>query len=196
MKAKKTNTIAVIILVILLVGCGGLRYSETSPEAAHFHPKTIAVLPADATLFPETGGIVDRVFVEVLTERKWFTMVNGGQNIAAQLNKDERFRNMLSQYLAKRANVSFSDPQLSKEIGGFTKTEAFLIPHIDYWNYTTENDKKLAKAGISIAMVEASTGKTIWKATHSIAKEYLVFKPDISRIAKDLIYEMTAMMPH
>lgn len=196
MRSKKTNSVAIILLVLMLAGCGGLRYSEISPDAANFHPKTIAVLPADVTIFPETEGIVDRLFVEVLTERKWFTTINGGQKIAEQLSKDESFRNTLREYLAKRANVNFSDPGLSREIGFFTKAEAFLLPRVDYWNYTTENDKKQAKAGISIAMVEAKTGKTIWNATHSIAKEYLVFKPDISKVAKDLIYEMTAMMPH
>jgi hypothetical protein len=196
MRSKKTYNIAIIFLVLLLAGCGGLRYSEVSPDAANFHPKTIAVLPADVTIFPETEGIVDRLFVEVLNERKWFTTINGGQEIVELLGKDEIFRNAVTEYLAKRANVSFSDPELSRKIGSFTKSEAFLIPHVDYWNYTTEGDKKVAKAGISITMVEAATGKTVWNATHSIAKEYLVFKPDISKIAKDLIYEMIAMMPH
>ena len=196
MRSKKSNRIAIIVLILILAGCGGLRYSEISPDAANFHPKTIAVLPADVTLFPETEGVVDRLFVEVLTERKWFTTINGGQQIAEQLSSDESFRNAVEEYLAKRANVSFSDPELSRRIGVFAKAEAFLLPHVDYWNYTTEDDNKLAKAGISITMIEAATGKTVWNASHSIAKEYLVFKPDISKVAKDLIYEMTAMMPH
>jgi hypothetical protein len=196
MRSKKTCCIAVIVLTFLVAGCGGIRYSEISPDAARFHPQTIAVLPADATLFPETKGIVDRLFLDALAERKWFTIVNGGQNIAEQLRHNESFRNVVAEYLAKRANVSFSDPELSKKIGAFAGAEAFLIPCVDYWNYTTESDKKLAKAGFSIAMVEAATGKTVWNATHNKTKEYVVFKPDISAIAKDLINEMIARMPH
>ena len=196
MTVKKINRLTIIALMILLAGCGGLRYSETSPDAANFHAKTIAVLPADVTLFPEAAGVVDRLFVDVLAQRKWFTTINGGEGIAEQLTNDQGFQAVMKKYLAKRANVNFSDPELTKQIGSFTRAEAFLIPRVDYWNYTTENDKKVAKAGISIAMVEVKTGKTLWNATHSTAKEYLVFKPDISKVARDLIYEMTALMPH
>ncbi len=196
MLARRTSMFAIIALMFFIVGCAGVRYSEVSPDAAAFHPKTIAVLPADVTLFPKAKGIVDNLFVEVLSERKWFKSINGGRRIAGQIDQDQRLRRAVTDYLAKFMNLGFSDQALSDQIGSLADAEAFLIPQVDYWNYTIQDDKKVAKAGISITMIDAKTGKTVWKATHSKTSQYLVLKPDIAGVAKDLIYEMTAMMPH
>lgn len=72
----KTGIKAVIAILCLgILGCGGLRYSEISPDARDFHPRRIAVLPADTTAFAEAKGVVDRLFTEALIERQWFDVV-------------------------------------------------------------------------------------------------------------------------
>jgi len=196
MITKTGETAVIAILCIGILGCGGLRFSEISPEARGFHPRRIAVLPADTTAFAEAKGVVDRLFAEVLIERQWFTGVAGGEAIGRRLESDEPFRKVVAGYLAKRTNVSFSDPELSGRIGELTGAEAFLLVRVDYWNYTTENDKKLAKVSLSITMVEAKTGKALWMASHHKISEYLIIKPDLPDVAKDLIREMIGYMPH
>ncbi|OIP93420.1 MAG: hypothetical protein CO013_13130 [Syntrophobacterales bacterium CG_4_8_14_3_um_filter_58_8] len=196
MITKTGETAVIAILCIGILGCGGLRFSEISPEARDFHPRRIAVLPADTTAFAEAKGVVDRLFAEVLIERQWFTGVAGGEAIGRRLESDEPFRKVVAGYLAKRTNVSFSDPELSGRIGELTGAEAFLLVRVDYWNYTTENDKKLAKVSLSITMVEAKTGKALWMASHHKISEYLIIKPDLPDVAKDLIREMIGYMPH
>ena len=192
----KTGIKAVIAILCLgILGCGGLRYSEISPDARDFHPRRIAVLPADTTAFAEAKGVVDRLFTEALIERQWFDVV-GGEAVGRRLESDEAFRKVVAGYLAKRANVSFSDPELSGRIGGLTGTDAFLLVRVDYWNYATENDKKLAKVSLSITMVEAKTGKALWVAAHHKISEYLIIRPDLPDVAKDLIREMIGYMPH
>ena len=192
----KTGIKAVIAILCLgILGCGGLRYSEISPDARDFHPRRIAVLPADTTAFAEAKGVVDRLFTEALIERQWFDVV-GGEAVGRRLESDEAFRKVVAGYLAKRANVSFSDPELSGRIGGLTGTDAFLLVRVDYWNYATENDKKLAKVSLSITMVEAKTGKALWMAAHHKISEYLIIRPDLPDVAKDLIREMIGYMPH
>lgn len=193
----KTGITAVIAILCLgILGCGGLRFSEMSPDARDFHPRRIAVLPADTTAFAEAKGVVDRLFAEALIERQWFSDVVGGEAFARRLESDEVFRKVVAGYLAKRANVSFSDPELSGRIGELTGTEAFLLVRVDYWNYTTENDKKLAKVSLSITMVEAKTGKALWMASHHKISEYLIIRPDLPDVARDLIREMIGYMPH
>ena len=193
----KTGIKAVIAILCLgILGCGGLRFSEISPEARDFHPRRIAVLPADTTAFAEAKGVVDRLFAEALIERQWFSNVVGGEAIGRRLESDEAFRKVVAGYLAKRANVSFSDVELSGRIGGLTGAEAFLLVRVDYWNYTTEKDKKLAKVSLSITMVEAKTGKALWIASHHKISEYLIIRPDLPDVAKDLIREMIGYMPH
>ncbi|MHB8829527.1 MAG: hypothetical protein ACYC6Q_08385 [Syntrophales bacterium] len=193
---KKIQLFALIFLLTGLSACGGLRYSEVAPEAKDVHPRQILVLPADVAAFPEAAGIADRLFAEVLTERQWFEKVLGGEKIAEQLRKEEELRRTVSEYLAKLARLKFSDPELSKRIGALTGTEAFLINRVDSWNYTVANDKKMAKVGFSITMVEAKTGQILWNAAHSRLSEYLIVKPDIANMAKGLIREMTDRMPH
>jgi hypothetical protein len=194
--AKTRGTTVMMVLLLGLLGCGGIRYSQVSPEAKDFHPQRIAVLPADTTAFPEAKGSVDRIFAEALNERKWFTDIVGGEEIGRRLETDAEFRQAVTEYLAKLGNVSFSDPDLSGRIGALTRTEAFLLVRVDYWNYTTEDDKKVGKVGISITMIEAKTGKTIWRAGHNRASDYVFIKPDLPDVARALIREMIAHMPH
>ncbi|MBE0557224.1 MAG: hypothetical protein IH628_08330 [Proteobacteria bacterium] len=193
---KTKGTVILTILLLGLLGCGGLRYSQVAPEAKDFHPQRIAVLPADTTAFPEAKDSIDRVFAEVLAERKWFTDIVGGEGIGRRLETDAELRQTVTEYLAKLRNVSYSDPELSSMIGRLTRTEAFLLVRVDYWNYTTEDDTKMGKVGISITMIEAKTGKTIWRAVHNRASDYMIIKPDLPDVARSLIREMIGHMPH
>jgi hypothetical protein len=193
-KTRGTAIFAFLFLGVL--GCGGLRYSQVSPEAKDFHPRGIALLPADTTAFPEAKGSVDRIFAEALGERKWFADIVGGEEIGRRLETDPELRQAVTEYQAKLGHVSFSDPELSGRIGALTRTEAFLLVRVDYWNYMTENDKKVGKVNLSITMIEAKTGKAIWSAVHNRASDYLIIKPDLPDVARNLIREMIDYMPH
>ena len=195
-----TKTWEATVLAILLLsvpGCGGLRYSQVSPEAKDFHPRRIAVLPADATTFPEAKGAIDRLFAEVLNEREVVLPLSSGERtIGRRLETDAELRQAAAEYLAKLDKVSFSDPALSGRIGVLTDAEALLLVRVDYWNYTTENDKKVGKVSLSITMIEAKTGKTVWTAVHQRVSDYMIIKPDLPDVARDLIREMIGYMPH
>jgi hypothetical protein len=194
-----TKTWEATVLAFLLLsipGCGGLRYSEVSPEAKDFHPRRIAVLPAEATTFPEAKGVIDRLFAEVLNERGWFASVVGGETFGRRLENDPELRQKAAEYLAKLEKVSFSDPALSGRIGVLIDAEALLLVRVDYWNYATENDKKVGKVSLNITMIEAKTGKTVWTALHQRISDYVIIKPDLPNVARDLIREMIGYMPH
>ena len=193
---KTTGTLILAFLLLGLLGCGGLRYSQTSPEAKDFHPRGVVLLPADTTAFPEAKASIDRLFAEALTERKWFAEVVGGEEIGRRLEADPELRQAVTGYLAKLGNVSFSDPDLSSKIGALTRTEAILLVRVDYWNYTTEKDKKVGKVSLTITMIEARTGKTIWNAVHNRASDYMIMKPALPDVAGDLVREMIGYMPH
>ncbi|MHB9096914.1 MAG: hypothetical protein ACYC5X_03730 [Syntrophales bacterium] len=193
----KTGRTGILMFLLLgVLGCGGLRYSQVSPEAKDFHPRGIALLPADTTAFPEAKGSVDRIFADALAERKWFADIVGGEEIGRRLETDPELRQAVTEYLAKLGNVNFSDPDLSGRIGALTRTEALMLVRVDYWNYTTENDNKVGKVGLSITMIEAKTGKTVWNAVHNRASDYLIIRPELSDVARDLIREMIGYMPH
>ena len=193
---KTGATTLLAILMMSVLGCGGLRYSQISPEAKDFHPRRIAVLPADTKTFPEAKGIIDRLFAEALSERKWFDDVTGGEAITRRMDTDAELRQAVAEYLAKRDKVSFSDPELSARIGMLTGAEALLLIRVDYWNYTTEKDKKVGKVSLSIEMVEAKKGNILWKASHQQANDYLIIKPELPDIAGGLLRQMVDYLPH
>lgn len=193
-KTWEATVLAFLLLTIL--SCGGLRYSEVSPEAKDFHPRRIAVLPAEATTFPEAKGVIDRLFAELLNEREWFSSVVGGETFGRHLETDAELRQTAAEYLAKLDKVSFSDPALSGRIGVLIDAEALLLVRVDYWNYATEKDKKVGKVSLSITMIEAKTGKTVWTALHHRISDYVIIKPDLPDVARDLIREMIGYMPH
>ena len=84
---------------------------------------------------------------------------------------------------------------LSKKIGEKSQVDAFFVISIDFWSYTKENDKKIGKVGLGIKMIEASTGKIMWKAGHHKTESYMLIKPDLANVAKDLIKTMVGEMP-
>ncbi|MBU3932250.1 MAG: hypothetical protein KKF01_07390 [Proteobacteria bacterium] len=193
---KAWGAAALAILFLGLFGCGGLRYSHVSPEAKDFHPRRIAVLPADVKTFPEAKGSIDSLISEALSERKWFAAVVGGEEIGRRLETDETLRQAVAEYLAKLDKVSFSDSALSGRIGELTRAEAFVLVRVDYWNYTKENDKKVGKVSLSLTLIEAGTGKIVWMAGHQRASDYLIMKPALPDVARDIIREMIDYMPH
>ncbi|OPY90678.1 MAG: hypothetical protein A4E72_00536 [Syntrophus sp. PtaU1.Bin208] len=183
-------------LILILTACGGLRYSQVDPEAKNFHPKRIGALPVDVGPYEEARGIVDQIVGGVLMEKGWFVNVVSGDDITRQFQVNEELRKVTTDYAAKFKAVNFSDPQLSARIGELCGVDAFLLVSVDYWNYTTIDTDKVAKVEMGIKMVEAATGKVLWKAGHSRAEKYLLLKPDLPDVAKALVKEMISEMPH
>lgn len=193
---KKTALACLIILTVLtLSACGGLRFSQVAPEAKDFHPQRVAVLPADVGMYEEARGNVEQIFAGVLVEKKWFKDVVGAQTVANQIQVSDEYRKAMLDYLVRLKTVNVSDPGLSKQIGEQSKVDAFFVINVDYWNYTRENDKKVGKVGLGIKMVETSTGKVMWKAGHHEEESYMLIKPDLPDIAKHLVKTMCEEMP-
>lgn len=189
-------SLVILLFVVTLFGCGGLRYSQVAPEAKNFHPKAVGVLPVDVGTYEEARGVIDQVIAGVLVDTQWFTDVVAADTISNQLQSNEELRKVYLDYISKLKAVNFSDPEMSKKIGEISKVEAFLVINVDYWNYTKENEKKVAKVGIGIKMIDASSGKILWKAGHHEAEDYMLIKPKLPDVAKDLVKKMIKEMPH
>ena len=184
------------LFIIILIGCGGIRYSRVAPDAEDFHPKRIGVLPVYVGPFEEARGIIDQVIAGVLIEKGWFTDVVAPDTVKSQMQSNDDLRKAVSGYIAKLRTVNFSDPDLSQKIGEEYNVDAFLVVNLDYWDYTVEREDKIARVGLGLKLVEAETGKITWKACHAIAEDYWLFKPDLPDVAKDVAKKMLNYMPH
>jgi hypothetical protein len=187
---------ATVLSFLLILGCGGLRYSQLAPEAKDFRPKKVGVLPADVGTYEEARGVIDDIIAGELVRRKWFQDVVAADTISRQLQANEDLRKAVMEYVAKLKTVNFSDPELSKRIGELLQVEAFLVVNVDYWQYTMENKEKLAKVGMGLKMIDANTGIIMWKASHHETETYKWIKPELSKVAKKLASMMIDEMPH
>lgn len=184
------------VAVLSVMGCGGLRFSQLDPAAKDYHPKRIAVFPADVGTYEEARSHIEQIVPGVLMEKKWFSDITDTASLNRQLQANEALRKDTTDYLSKLQTLNYSDPALSKKIGELTKTDAFLLVAVDYWNYTVEKDKKLAKVSIGLKLIDAETGKMMWKAGHHIGDSYMLIKPDLSNVARSVVREMVSEMPH
>jgi len=184
------------IAVLSAIGCGGLRFSQLDPAAKDYHPRRGAVFPADVGTYEEARNHIEQIVPGVLMDKKWFSDITDTASLNRQIQANEALRKATTDYLSKLQTLNYSDPALSKKIGELTKTDAFLLVAVDYWNYTVEKDKKLAKVSVGLKLIDAETGKMMWKAGHHVADSYMLIKPDLSDVARSVVKEMVSEMPH
>jgi hypothetical protein len=185
------------VVIMSIIACGGsIRYAERDSDMKDFHPRTIGLLSVDLGTYGEARGVIDEVICTALIEKQWFATVLTSDALKNQLKNDQELQNAITDYLMKLNTVNYSDPALSKQIGDSLKIEAFLIVTVDSWNYTTEKENKVAKAGLSMKLIEAATGRVAWKAGHNIVEEYTFLKPDLKNVGKSVVNAMIGAMPH
>lgn len=185
-----------VLLIITFIGCGELRYSQVIPEAKDYHPKRVGVFPVDVGTYEEARGVIDEIIANVLVDKGWFANVVAADTINNQIQTNEELRKAYLDYISKLKAVNFSDPGLIKKIGEITGVDSFLVANIDYWNYTKVDDDKVAKVDIGIKMIDAASGKILWKAGHQEIENYMLIKPKLPNVAKDLVRKMIREMPH
>ena len=184
-----------IVLMLCLSACGGLRFSQLDPAAENYHPRRIAVFAADVGTYEEARLHIDQIVPGVLVEKKWFEDVVDASSLARQTAANPDLQNALASYLSKLRTLNFSDAELSKQIGDITKTDAFLLVSVDFWNYTTEKDKKIARVGMAMRLIDAQTGKIMWKAGHTRDESYILLKPALTNVTGSLVSQMVGYMP-
>lgn len=185
------------VAILSIIACGGsIRYAERDPDMKDFHPHTIGLLSVDVGTYGEARGVIDELIIAALIEKHWFASVLPSDTMKNQLKNDPELQKTVADYLLKLKTVNYSDPTLSGQIGDSLKIDAFLIVTVDSWNYTTEKENNVAKAGLSMKLIEATTGRIAWKAGHNVVKEYTFLKPDLKDVGKSVVSAMIGAMPH
>jgi TolB-like protein len=49
--------------------------------------------------------------------------------------------------------------------------------------------------GLSLRLIDATTGITVWKARHERSSSYMFYRPNLKDVAKELADEMIKAMP-
>jgi len=196
MRGKFFTRFILVIAVLSTIACGGLRFSQLDPAAKDYHPKRIAVFPADVGTYEEARNSIEQIVPGVLMETKWFSDITDTASLNRQIQANDELRKTMTDYLSKLQTLNYSDPALSKKIGELTKTDGFLLVAVDYWNYTVEKDKKLAKVSVGLKLIDAENGKIMWKAGHNLSESYMLLKPELSKVARSVVSDLVKEMPH
>lgn len=184
-----------MLLLLLLGGCSAIRFSQIAPEAEGFHPQRLAVVALDVVGFEESREALDRILVGELASDRQFKSFLSYQQMQRLLQENEPLRKATTAYVAKLKGVNYSDSDLSKKIGELAGVDALLLVSVDYWYYTQEADKNVAKVGLGMKLINAATGTVVWKAGHDLTEKYVIIKPDLSNVARDVARQMLRVMP-
>lgn len=185
--------------ILATVACSGLRFSQSAPEIKDFHPQRVAVFPVEVWNHKEmidSREVVEQIVAGSLVEKKWFSSIIDTESLKKQISDNQELSKVMTEYLSKLRMLTFSDPDLSRKIGELAKIDAFLLVSVDDWDYTTQNDKKLANVGMTMELYDVSTGKLMWKAGHTINEDYVLIKPELPTVARDLARKIISYMPH
>lgn len=198
MVKKLTVSCILVTFILTIFGCGGLRFSQLAPEAKNYHPRKIAVFPMEVWNHKEADSrkVVEQIVAGSLVEMKWFDHVTDVDSLDKQIKENEELRQVKDEYFSKLKTLAFSDPDLSRKMGELARIDAFLLLSVDEWKYAGEGDNKTAQVGLTMEMYDVSTGKLMWKANHSITNEYILIKPELPKIARDVVRKMIDYMPH
>lgn len=184
-----------LIAVLLLVsGCGALNYSQTYQQ--DYKAKAIAVFPVETGIFAESAGVVDKAAAQIFVDKGWFEKVFTAEDVKARLGADAGFKKAFDEYSSKLKLVNYSDPALSGRLGRDAGVECFLLSSVEQWTYLVENDKKIARVGLSFRLIDARTGADVWKAAHTENESYVLLKPELADVSRRLAARIIAQMPH
>lgn len=198
MVRKTFIKITLIICLLLIAACGGLRFNQLAPEAKDFHPRRIAVFPIEVWNHKEidSRSAVEQIVAGSLVGKKYFAQVTYAENLQKQIKENEELSKVKDEFFSKLKMLNFSDPELSKKMGELANIDAFIEVYVDEWKYDAKGDEKTAQVGIAMEMYDVATGKLMWKASHSITRDYVLLKPELPKIADEVVHKMIVYIPH
>lgn len=81
------------------------------------------------------------------------------------------------------------------KLGKALNVDSFLVVRVNSWEYMRKEGDNVGRVGLSLRLVDATTGTTVWKARHERSESYMFYRPNLKDIAKELAAEMIKSMP-
>lgn len=194
-RVRKTLTAFFFVLAAFLAGCGGLNFSQVSPEAKDFSPSSIAVLPATVGEFESSRSTIDDLVSRKLLETGLFDEVKESATIKNQVSGSSEIASSMEGYIQRLNTLGISDAAVSAKLKDSLHADAFFLAYVTSWGYGRQGGDKVARVGLGIRLINPSNGSIVWKANHELVEEYWMIKPDLGKLADKLLSEMFEEMP-
>lgn len=189
------QTVVLVGLVLLLTGCGGLQEVWEGPGARVFRPQSIAVLPPMASQYDSAREDIQEVLAIALTRQGRIERVVSPENVTDIFQTSKEAFDSLVFYFSRLEMTGQSDRDSAVKLGRSLNVDSFLVVRVNSWEYVRKEGDNVGRVGLSLRLIDATTGTTIWKARHERSNSYMFIKPSLKQIAKDLADEMIKYMP-
>ncbi|MBI4949052.1 MAG: hypothetical protein HY955_02785 [Deltaproteobacteria bacterium] len=192
---KKMITAFFLVFAAFLAGCGGLNFSQVSPDAKDFSPSTIAVLPATVGEFESSRSVIDDLASRKLLETGIFEEVKDSATIRNQVSGSAETASLMEGYIQRLNTLGISDAVVSAKLKETLHADAFFLTYVTSWGYGRQGGDKVARVGLGIRLINPSNGVIVWKANHELVEGYWMIKPDLGKLADKLLSEMFEELP-
>lgn len=186
---------AVLTAVLLLAGCGGLQEVWEGPGAKIFHPQAIAVLPPMASQYDSAREDIQEVLAIALRRMGHIERVMPPESVTDIFQGSKEAFDSLVFYFSRLEMTGQSDKESAITLGKALSVDSFLVVRVNSWEYIRKEGDNVGRVGLSLRLIDATTGTTVWKARHERSSSYMFFRPNLKDIAKELALEMTSYMP-
>ncbi len=186
---------SVVLVLWLAVGCGGLQEVWEGPGAQTFRPQAIAVLPPMASQYDSAREDIQDVLSGALANVAKIERVVSPQNVTDIFQASKEAFDSLVFYFSRLEMTGQSDKESAIKLGKSLNVDSFLVVRVNAWEYARKEGDNVGRVGLSLRLIDATTGTTIWKARHERSSSYMFFRPNLKDVAKELAGEMIAYMP-
>jgi len=98
-------------------------------------------------------------------------------------------------YFSRLEMTGQSDRDSAIKLGKALNVDSFIVVRVNSWEYMRKEGDNVGRVGLSLRLVDATTGTTLWKARHERSSSYMFYRPYLKDIAKELASEMIKAMP-
>ena len=182
-------------LLLTLAGCGGLQEMWEGPGAKVFRPQSVAVLPPMASQYDSAREDIQEVLAGSLGKMGRIERVVPAEQVTDIFQGSKEAFDSLVFYFSRLEMTGQSDKDSAIKLGKSLNVESFLVIRINAWEYSRKEGDNVGRVGLSMRLIDATTGATIWKARHEKSSSYMFFKPNLKDVAAELTDEMIKYMP-
>lgn len=195
LRSVRIRLSSTFVALMLLAGCSGLQEAWEGPGAKGFAPQAIAVLPPMASQYDSAREDIQEVLAVALRRQGHIERVMLPESVTDIFQSSKPAFDSLVFYFSRLEMTGQSDKDSAMALGKALTVDAFLVVRVNSWEYIRKEGDNVGRVGLSLRLVDATTGTTVWKARHERSSSYMFFKPNLKDIAKELALEMISYMP-
>lgn len=194
-RSHRCFRVAACLIPLLIGGCGGLQEVWEGPGAKQFRPQAIAVLPPMASQYDSAREDIQDVLSGALTKTANVERVVTPESVTDIFQASKEAFDSLVFYFSRLEMTGQSDKDSAIKLGKALNVDSFLVVRVNSWEYIRKEGDNVGRVGLSLRLVDATTGTTVWKARHEKSSSYMFFRPNLKDVANELAREMIAYMP-